>query len=47
MQSMLILGLNAFHGDSAACLVRDGRLVAAAEHDGDFATLIQPTATDQ
>ena len=30
---MLILGLNAFHGDSAACLVRDGRLVAAAEEE--------------
>jgi carbamoyltransferase len=30
---MIILGLNAFHGDSAACLVRDGRLVAAAEEE--------------
>ena len=30
---MLILGLNAFHGDSAACLVRDGQLVAAAEEE--------------
>lgn len=28
-----ILGLNAFHGDSAACLVVDGRLVAAAEEE--------------
>ncbi|MCB1609532.1 MAG: hypothetical protein KDI71_21420, partial [Xanthomonadales bacterium] len=28
-----ILGLNAFHGDSAACLVHDGRLVAAAEEE--------------
>ena len=30
---MLILGLNAFHGDSAACLLRDGQLVAAAEEE--------------
>ena len=30
---MIILGLNAFHGDSAACLVRDGQLVAAAEEE--------------
>ncbi len=28
-----ILGINAFHGDAAACLVRDGRLVAAAEEE--------------
>ncbi len=28
-----ILGLNAFHGDSAACLVQDGRIVAAAEEE--------------
>src|SRR5579859_5949193 len=30
---MLILGLNAYHGDSAACLLYDGRLVAAAEEE--------------
>ncbi len=30
---MIILGLNAFHGDSAACLVVDGNLVAAAEEE--------------
>lgn len=30
---MIILGLNAFHGDSSACLVRDGVLVAAAEEE--------------
>jgi carbamoyltransferase len=30
---MIILGLNAFHGDSAACIVRDGVLVAAAEEE--------------
>lgn len=30
---MLILGLNAFHGDSSACIVRDGKLVAAIEEE--------------
>src|SRR5438046_2336022 len=30
---MLILGVNAYHGDSAACLVRDGQLIAAAEEE--------------
>lgn len=29
----VILGLNAFHGDSAACLVRDGKLIACAEEE--------------
>ena len=29
----LVLGLNAFHGDAAACIVRDGVLVAAAEEE--------------
>jgi carbamoyltransferase len=29
----IILGLNAYHGDSAACIVRDGELVAAAEEE--------------
>jgi carbamoyltransferase len=28
-----ILGLNAYHGDAAACLMVDGRLVAAAEEE--------------
>ena len=28
-----ILGLNAYHADSAACLLRDGRLLAAAEDE--------------
>jgi len=28
-----ILGLNAYHGDSSACLVKDGLLVAAAEEE--------------
>ncbi len=30
---MIILGLNAYHGDASACLVRDGRIVAAAEEE--------------
>lgn len=30
---MVILGLNAFHGDSSACLLVNGRLVAAAEEE--------------
>jgi carbamoyltransferase len=28
-----ILGINAYHGDSSACLLRDGELVAAAEEE--------------
>src|SRR5919109_1584287 len=30
---MKILGLNAYHGDSAACLFIDGKLIAAAEEE--------------
>ncbi|MCB1485615.1 MAG: carbamoyltransferase, partial [Hyphomicrobiaceae bacterium] len=30
---MLILGINAYHGDASACLVRDGVIVAAAEEE--------------
>ena len=30
---MIILGINAFHGDSSAALIVDGRLVAAAEEE--------------
>ena len=30
---MYILGINAFHGDSSACLLKDGNLVAAAEEE--------------
>ena len=30
---MTILGLNAYHGDSAACLIVDGKLVAAAAEE--------------
>ncbi|HEV2804398.1 MAG TPA: carbamoyltransferase C-terminal domain-containing protein [Chthoniobacterales bacterium] len=30
---MTILGLNAYHGDSAACLFKNGKLIAAAEEE--------------
>src|SRR3954468_1369822 len=30
---MIVLGLNAFHADSAAALVKDGKLIAAAEEE--------------
>lgn len=30
---MIVLGLNAFHGDAAAAIVRDGALIAAAEEE--------------
>jgi carbamoyltransferase len=30
---MIILGINAFHADAAACVVRDGQLVAAVEEE--------------
>ena len=30
---MIIVGLNAYHGDSSACLVRDGQIIAAAEEE--------------
>jgi len=30
---MIILGLNAYHDDSSACVVRDGKIVAAAEEE--------------
>ena len=30
---MLILGLNAYHGDSSACVIRNGEIVAAAEEE--------------
>lgn len=33
MKHLNILGINAFHADSSACLVRDGILVAAAEEE--------------
>ena len=30
---MIILGLNILHGDSAACLIRNGKLLSAAEEE--------------
>jgi carbamoyltransferase len=29
----IILGINAYHGDASACLIRDGKIVAAAEEE--------------
>ncbi|RME56282.1 carbamoyltransferase, partial [Candidatus Parcubacteria bacterium] len=29
----IILGINAYHGDASACLLKDGRLIAAAEEE--------------
>src|SRR5438552_18651477 len=31
--SMYILGINAYHGDAAAALIKDGRIVAAVEEE--------------
>src|SRR5438105_5688158 len=33
MASDLILGINAYHADAAACIVRDGKLLGAAEEE--------------
>ena len=33
MAAPLVLGINAYHADAAACIVRDGRLLAAAEEE--------------
>src|SRR5690349_11044489 len=33
MAPLLIVGINAYHADSAACIVRDGKLLAAAEEE--------------
>jgi len=30
---VIILGLNAYHGDSSACIVIDGQLIAAEEEE--------------
>ena len=30
---MYILGINAYHGDSAACVFKDGKLIAAIEEE--------------
>ena len=29
----IVLGLNAYHGDSSACILREGKLIAAAEEE--------------
>ena len=31
--SIIILGLNAYHGDSSACIIVDGELLAAVEEE--------------
>src|SRR5262249_12715518 len=33
MAERFILGINAYHADAAACIVRDGKLLAAAEEE--------------
>jgi carbamoyltransferase len=33
VRDLIILGINAYHADAAACVVRDGQLVAAAEEE--------------
>src|SRR5215471_16411284 len=33
MAAQFILGINAYHADAAACIVRDGKLLAAAEEE--------------
>jgi carbamoyltransferase len=30
---MIVIGINAYHGDSSACLVQDGKLIAAVEEE--------------
>ena len=30
---MYILGINAYHGDSSACIIKDGEFIAAAEEE--------------
>ena len=30
---MYILGLNAFHGDSSACILKDGKVIVALEEE--------------
>ena len=29
---MIVLGINAYHGDSSAAIVKDGKLIAAIDH---------------
>jgi carbamoyltransferase len=33
MAANLVLGINAYHADAAACIVRDAKLIAAAEEE--------------
>ncbi|MEO0166095.1 MAG: carbamoyltransferase C-terminal domain-containing protein [candidate division WOR-3 bacterium] len=33
MKHNIILGLNAYHGDSSACIIKDGKLIAAVEEE--------------
>src|SRR5713101_8382068 len=33
ISSMYILGINAYHGDASAALIKDGRIVAAVEEE--------------
>src|SRR5258708_38215898 len=33
ISSMYILGINAYHGDAAAALIKDGRIIAAVEEE--------------
>jgi len=30
---VIILGINAYHGDAAAALIKDGKLIAAVEEE--------------
>ena len=30
---MIVLGLNIFHGDAAACIIKDGKIVVAIEEE--------------
>jgi carbamoyltransferase len=30
---MYLLGINAFHGDSSACLIKDGEFIEAVEEE--------------
>ena len=32
---MNILGINAYHADTAACLIKNGHLIAAAEEESE------------
>jgi carbamoyltransferase len=38
---MIILGINAYHGDAAAAIIKDGKLIAAVEEEAfqSFQTL--------